>query len=131
MNIVCISGRLTRDCEILETAGGTAIVKFAIAVNNRVKDKSGEWVDKASFVDCKMFGKRAAAISKRLLKGTAISVDGHLMQEEWTSNGQRRTALLVIADNIELPPGAKAEAQPEAVEAYAEPADAYGEEIPF
>ena len=130
MNIVIISGRLTRDCEILETAGGTAIVKFAIAVNNRMKDKSGEWVDKPSFVDCKMFGKRAAAVSKRLLKGTPVSVDGHLLQEEWTSNGQRRTALLVIVDNLELQPKAKAETQPEA-DAYAEPADAYGEEIPF
>lgn len=46
MNRVFVSGNLSRDCELRSTQGGTQILTFGIAVNDRKRDpQSGEWVD--------------------------------------------------------------------------------------
>ena len=58
LNMVAITGRLTRDSELRYTNGGMAIAKFSIAVNRRTK-KGDQWAEEASFFDCSMFGKSA------------------------------------------------------------------------
>ena len=63
INRVVISGNLTRDGEIRATAGGTTVLTFGVAVNDRRRNASGEWEDVPNFVDCVMFGTRADALA--------------------------------------------------------------------
>ena len=42
INSVNITGNLTRDCEVRTTSGGTNVVSFGVAVNERRK-VNGEW----------------------------------------------------------------------------------------
>ena len=66
INRVCISGNLTRDPEIRSTAGGTSVMGFGVAVNERRKSaQTGEWEDYPNFVDCTLFGRRAEGASGR------------------------------------------------------------------
>ena len=52
INIVNISGNLTRDSEIRRTQGGTAILGFGVAVNDRRKNQqTGELEDYPNFTD--------------------------------------------------------------------------------
>ena len=50
-NRVILVGNLTRDIELKYTPGGTAVTDIGMAVNDRRKSASGEWVDETTFVD--------------------------------------------------------------------------------
>lgn len=103
INRVCISGNLTRDPELRATAGGTQVLSFGVAVNDRRKNQqTGEWEDYPNFVDCTMFGNRAEAVSRFLAKGMKVAIDGRLRYSSWEKDGQRRSKLEVIVDEIEV-----------------------------
>lgn len=103
INVVNISGNLTRDPELRRTAGGTAILGFGVAVNDRRKNQqTGEWEDYPNFVDCTMFGTRAEKLAGMLAKGTKVCILGKLRYTSWERDGQRRSKIEVIVDDIEL-----------------------------
>nr|UWG20166.1 MAG: Single-strand binding protein family protein [Bacteriophage sp.] len=103
INVVNISGNLTRDSELRATAGGTAILGFGVAVNDRRKNQqTGEWEDCPNFVDCTMFGTRAEKLAGALTKGTKVCILGRLRYTSWERDGQKRSKIEVIADDIEL-----------------------------
>lgn len=103
INRVCISGNLTRDPELRSTAGGTSVMGFGVAVNERRKNaQTGEWEDYPNFVDCTLFGKRAEALEQYLSKGTKVAVEGRLHYSSWEKDGQKRSKLGVIVDEMEL-----------------------------
>ncbi len=102
INSVTVAGRLTRDSELKFSGGGLAILRCSIAVNTRKKDASGEWVDEANFFDITIFGKQAEALQSFLLKGRPVAVTGELRQDRWESEGQTRSRIYILANNIML-----------------------------
>lgn len=104
INRVNISGNLTRDPELRATGGGTQILSFGVAVNDRRRNQStGEWEDVPNFVDCVVFGARADALSRFLTKGAKVAIEGKLRYSSWeTRDGQRRSKLEVVVDEIEF-----------------------------
>lgn len=103
INRVCISGNLTRDPELRSTAGGASVMGFGVAVNERRKNaQTGEWEDYPNFVDCTLFGKRAEALEQYLSKGAKVAVEGRLRYSSWEKDGQRRSKLGVIVEEVEL-----------------------------
>lgn len=103
INRVCISGNLTRDPELRSTASGMAVMNFGVAVNDRAKNpQTGEWEDRPNFVDCVMFGTRADALARFLTKGTKVALEGKLRYSSWERDGQRRSKLEVIVDDLEF-----------------------------
>lgn len=124
INRVAVSGHLTRDPELRATVGGTQVLSFGIAVNDRRKNpKSGEWEDYPNFVDCTMFGTRAEKIHRYLSKGCKVAIEGKLRYSSWERDGQRRSKLEVIVEEIEFMSRQQV-AEPE-------PEDFYDEDIPF
>ena len=104
INRVNISGNLTRDPELRATAGGTQILAFGVAVNDRRRNQqTGEWEDVPNFVDCIVFGSRAEAVSRFITKGSKVAIEGKLRFSAWeTKEGQRRSKLEVVVDEIEF-----------------------------
>lgn len=103
INRVNISGNLTRDPEQRATHGGTSITTFGIAVNDRRRDpQSGEWKDYPNFIDCVVFGNRADALAKLLTKGMKVAVEGKLRWSQWEKDGQKRSKIEVIVDEVEF-----------------------------
>ena len=103
INRVTISGNLTRDPELRQTASGMPVIGFGVAVNDRRKNQqTGEWEDYPNFVDCTMFGNRAESINQYLHKGSKVAIDGKLRWSSWEKDGQKRSKLEVIIDEIEL-----------------------------
>lgn len=111
INRVNISGNLTRDPELRQTTSGTAILRFGVAVNDRRRNQSGEWEDVPNFVDCVVFGNRAEPLSRFLSKGSKVAVEGKLRYSSWERDGQRRSKLEVVVDEVEFlsPRGAGAQ----------------------
>ncbi len=103
INRVAISGNLTRDPELRQTAGGMAILGFGVAVNDRHKNQqTGEWEDYPNFIDCTMFGARAQSVSRFLSKGSKVAIEGKLRWSQWERDGQKRSKVEVIVDEIEF-----------------------------
>ena len=103
INRVNISGNLTRDPELRATASGTQVSSFGVAVNDRRRNpQTGDWEDYPNFVDCTMFGTRAEAVSRYLSKGSKVAIEGKLRYSSWERDGQRRSKLEVIVDEIEF-----------------------------
>lgn len=103
INRAIISGNLTRDAELRSTASGTPVMQFGVAVNDRVKNgASGEWEDRPNFIDCTMFGARAEKIAQYLSKGSKVTVEGKLRWSQWEKDGEKRSKLEVVVDEIEF-----------------------------
>lgn len=103
INIAVISGNLTRDPELRMTPGGTQVLNFGVAVNDRAKNQqTGEWEDRPNFIDCVLFGNRADALSRILRKGIKVSVSGSLRWSQWERDGQKRSKVEVVADEVVL-----------------------------
>lgn len=127
INRVAISGNLGRDPELRATASGTQVCRLAVCVNTRQK-VNGEWKDKANWVDAIFFGNRAESIAKYLAKGSHVTIAGRLSQNTWEKDGQKRSKLEVIGEDIDFQGGKRSE-QPAAEDEP--PADVYDEDIPF
>ena len=102
INHVTISGNLTRDPELRMTAGGTQVLSFGVAVNDRRRNpQSGEWEEYPNFIDCTMFGNYAESMSRVLAKGMKVMIDGKLRYTAWERDGQKRSKIEVIVNHIE------------------------------
>ena len=151
INRVAISGNITRDPELRSMQGGMAVLGFGVAVNDRRRNQqTGEWEDCPNFIDCTMFGARAESVARFLAKGSKVAVEGKLRWSQWERDGQKRSKIEVVVDEIEFMSrgeqgGAQAQPRPVAPvgprqmiggimfqEVEPEPAQpAYDSEIPF
>lgn len=103
INRVCISGNLTREPEMRSTANGTSVLGFGVAVNDRRRNsQTGEWEDVPNFVDCTLFGTRADGLAPYLHKGQKVAIEGKLRFSQWGEEGQKRSKLEVIVEEIEF-----------------------------
>lgn len=100
INSLVIIGRLTRDCEV-KALTNTTVCNFSIAVNRRVK-KEGVMQEETSFFDIELYGKLAEALHKYLLKGRQVTIQGSLRQNRWEQDGQKRSRVTVVVDNLQL-----------------------------
>ena len=113
INHVVISGNLTRDPELRQTASGMAILTLGIAVNDRRKNpQTGEWEDVPNYFTVKVFGKRAESLESKLAKGSKVYVDGRLSWSQWESNGEKRSKVEIIANVFEYERRNDRDAQP-------------------
>lgn len=105
INRVVVSGNLTRDPELRATPGGTQVLGFGVAVNDRRRNQqTGEWEDYPNFIDCTMFGNRAEALSRILRKGMKVAIEGKLRYSSWEdkNGGGRRSKVEIIPDEVVL-----------------------------
>jgi len=103
INKVLISGNLTRDPELRATASGYPVLGIGVAVNDRRKNQStGEWEDYPNFIDCTLFGPRADSVANFLSKGSKVAIEGKLRWSQWERDGQKRSKIEVIIDEIEF-----------------------------
>lgn len=102
INMVVVTGNLTRDPELKHTQGGTAVVTLGVAVNGR-KKKGDEWVDDVNFFDVTVFGNAAENCAQYLEKGRPVAIKGRLDWSSWTNdNGDKRSKVQIIADQVQF-----------------------------
>ena len=100
LNRVNLMGRLVRDPELRQTAGGTPVATFSLAVEQDFKDKStGE--RSADFIDVVAWRQTGEFVSRYLSKGRMCVVDGRLQARTWKDkNGNSRKTVEVVADHV-------------------------------
>jgi single-strand DNA-binding protein len=103
INTVVLVGRLTRDPELKHLPSGTPVLEMGLAVNGRRQDETGSWVDKPNFFDVKVFGNQAESLSRNLVKGRRIGVDGRLDWSSWEAqDGTKRSKVEIIAQSVQF-----------------------------
>ena len=123
INHVVISGNLARAAELKRTQSGNSVLTFDVAVNDRVKNpQTGEWEDRANWVTCNLWGTRAEKLAQYLEKGSKVAIEGRLRYRAWEQDGQRRSKLEVVVDEIEFMSRQQQPAQAYQQPTYAPPA---------
>lgn len=103
INVVALSGNLTRDPELRSLPSGMAVCEFGLAVNERFKSgTTGEYEERPNFFDITVWGKQGENCAKYLTKGRPVALNGKLRFESWEKDGQKRSKVKVVADNVQF-----------------------------
>lgn len=94
-------GRLTKDGQISYMQSGSAKLDFSVAFNTSKKD-GNNWVDESNFLNLTIWGKTAENLNPYLKKGTQVAITYHLHQDKYEKDGQTKTLLKVVVDDIQL-----------------------------
>lgn len=98
MNNLILIGRLVRDPELKFIAGsGKAVANFSIVVDRPFSKEK-----QADFFNVVVWGKTAENCAEYLEKGRKVAVKGHLINEQYEKDGQKKIFTKVIADNVEF-----------------------------
>lgn len=101
-NRTIIAGNLTRDIELRYTGSGTPVCGVGVAINDKRKDASGEWVEDTTFVDVTLWGRTAEVAAEYLGKGSAVLIEGRLKLDQWEQDGQKRSKLKVVGERLQM-----------------------------
>lgn len=101
-NRVILMGNITRDIELKYTQTNLAVTELGLAVNDRRKTASGDWVDETTFVDVTLWGRTAEVASEYLSKGSPVLVEGRLKLDTWEKEGQKRSKLRVVGEKMQM-----------------------------
>lgn len=99
---VTFSGNLTGDPELRYVASGKPVTSFTVAVNAFNKNRATGQYEKgeSTFFRCAVWGDMAENTAESLTKGTRVNVEGRLTVRQYESQGQTRTSLDVVVDEI-------------------------------
>ncbi|MDG2381072.1 MAG: single-stranded DNA-binding protein [Pirellulaceae bacterium] len=101
-NRVILVGNITRDVELRYTQSGLAVTEVGLAVNDRRKNQSGEWIDETTFVDVTLWGRQAEVAGEYLSKGSPVLIEGRLKLDSWEQDGQKRSKLRVVGERMQM-----------------------------
>ena len=104
INVVVLTGNLTRDPELRSLQNGTSICKLRIACNTRRKGASGDWEDKPNFFDVSVWGAQGENCARFLSKGRPVALNGRLEWREWEAQdgSGKRQSVEIIADSVQF-----------------------------
>jgi single-strand DNA-binding protein len=116
INVVVITGNLTKDPELRSTPGGTSVCELRVAVNSSRKDgQTGQWVDKPNYFDVTVWGAQGENCANYLSKGRPVAIEGRLDWREWDAkdpegnpitdkagNQVKRQAVRIIAKSVQF-----------------------------
>lgn len=101
MNKVILIGRLTADPNTKNTANGTTVTKFTLAVDRRFKDANGQ--RQADFISCLAWKQTATFISSYFHKGSKIAITGSIQTRNYDDkDGKKVYVTEVVVDEAEF-----------------------------
>ncbi len=105
INVVVITGNLTKDPELRSTGGGTSVCELRVAVNSSRKNgQTGQWEDKANYFDVVVWGAQGENCANYLSKGRPVAVEGRLDWSEWEAKdgSGKRQKVQIVAKSVQF-----------------------------
>src|SRR5581483_4777301 len=99
-NQVTLMGNLTRDPELRTTPNGQSVCSFSLALNRSYKGGDGEWKEMTDFIDIVAWGPLGERVAQYLSKGRPALVSGRLQSRSWEQDGQKRSKVEVVANDV-------------------------------
>ncbi|WP_417392019.1 single-stranded DNA-binding protein [Gimesia sp.] len=104
-NKVILVGNLTRDVELRQTPGGSAVCEIGLAVNRSWFNKNTQQREEdVTFIDVTLWGRTAEVARDYLSKGRSVLIEGRLQLDQWDDRetGQKRSKLKVVGENMTM-----------------------------
>lgn len=102
LNKVILGGRLTADPELKQTASGTPVTAFSVAVSRKyaAKAENGTPTQPTSdFINCVAWRATAEFICRYFHKGSSICVTGRIQTRSYTDNaGSKKYVTEIVVD---------------------------------
>lgn len=99
-NQVILMGNLTRDPELRTTPNGQSVCSFSLALNRSYKNAEGTWTEATDFIDVVAWGSLGERVAQYLTKGRPALVNGRLQSRSWEQDGQKRSKVEVVAQDV-------------------------------
>jgi single-strand DNA-binding protein len=99
-------GNLTRDPELRQTPNGQSVCSFSLALNRSYKGADGNWQEATDFINCIAWGPLGERVAQYLTKGRPCLVNGRLQSSSWEQDGQKRSKIEVVAQDVTFLGGA-------------------------
>ena len=99
-NQVTLMGNLTRDPELRQIPSGQSVCSFSLALNRSFKGSDGNWQEATDYVDVVAWGPLGERVSQYVTKGRPVLVSGRLQSRQWEQDGQKRSKLEVVAQDV-------------------------------
>jgi len=106
-NQVTLMGNLTRDPELRTTPNGQSVCSFSLALNRSYKSASGDWQEVTDYIDVVAWAALGERVAQYLTKGRPALVSGRLQSRSWEQEGQKRTKVEVVANDVTFLGGAQ------------------------
>lgn len=100
VNNVILMGNLTRDPELRQTPTGRSVTNFSLALNSAYRDQNDQWQEKTDFVDVVCWAQLAERVAQYMSKGRRCLVQGKLQSRNWEQDGQKRSKVEVLANDV-------------------------------
>jgi single-strand DNA-binding protein len=99
LNVVTLTGRLTKDLDLRYTNTGTAVASFSMAVDRQFKNANGE--KETDFINVVAWRKTAETLAEHTRKGSLIGIVGRIQTRNYEGNdGKRIFVTEVVADSF-------------------------------
>lgn len=105
-NQVILMGNLTRDPELRQTPNGQNVCSFSLALNRSYKGADGNWQEATDFIDVVAWGPLGERVAQYLSKGRPCLVNGRMQSRSWEQDGQKRSKVEVVAQDVTFLGGA-------------------------
>ncbi|PZR98121.1 MAG: single-stranded DNA-binding protein [Candidatus Chloroheliales bacterium] len=97
LNKVQLIGHLGASPELKYTQSGRAVATVNLATNNRYRDQQGNLVENTEWHRVTFWERNAETVSQYLAIGSLIYVEGRLHYRQYEVEGQKRTAVEIVA----------------------------------
>jgi single-strand DNA-binding protein len=105
-NQVTLMGNLTRDPELRTTPNGQSVCSFSLALNRSYKGSDGNWTEATDYIDVVAWANLGERVAQYLSKGRPCLVSGRLQSRSWEQDGQKRSKVEVVANDVTFLGGA-------------------------
>lgn len=96
-------GVATADSELRHVGESkTAVCSVNLAFNRSFQDKDKQWQKEPCFIRAQVWGARAERMAELVKKGQPMYVCGHLKQESWEKDGQKRVSYSINLRDFQL-----------------------------
>ena len=106
VNVVVITGNLTRDPELRSTPAAAPRSASCAWPSTSVARtvRRGEWEDKPNYFDVNVWGAQGENCANYLSKGRPVAVEGRLDWREWEAKdgGGKRQKVEIIANSVQF-----------------------------
>jgi single-strand DNA-binding protein len=109
LNRMTCMGHLGKDPELKTFSNGGAVAKTTIALKGKPrKGSDGKWGNDTAWLDVQVFdkgekGKAGTKFAEFARKGSAVYLEGMLVQDNWTDNtGAKRSKLLLDVEEFQM-----------------------------
>jgi len=103
VNKVILIGNLGKDPELRYTPGGSAVVNFPIATNEKWKDKEGNPQERTEWHNIVLWGRLAEIANDYLRKGSPVYIEGRLQTRSWDDrDGNKRYTTEIVGTQMQM-----------------------------